>query len=177
MLNTALHLSATGKHWGVRPHRDDMKSNIEISTVDFHGQTMLQRLLLQQFEEHHIQVCPDDLEKAIAAVIDNENLGFFLMAQKDNRIIGIAYVSFNWTLEHCGKSAWLEELYVIPEWRNHGVGRSLLSTVIQRARSCGCAAIDLEVDQSHAQAENLYRRAGFFSLSRSRWVKDLSNKE
>jgi GNAT superfamily N-acetyltransferase len=154
-----------------------MKSNIEISTVDSNALTMLHRLLLRQFEEHHILVCSDDLEKAIAAVIDNENLGFFLMAQKDERIIGVAYVSFNWTLEHCGKSAWLEELYVIPEWRNHGVGRSLLSSVIQQARACGCEAIDLEVDQSHALAENLYRRAGFSALSRTRWVKDLSNKE
>jgi len=154
-----------------------MKSNIEISTVDSNALAMLHRLLLRQFEEHHIRVCSEALEKAIAAVIDKENLGFFLMAQKDNGVIGFAYVSFNWTLEHCGKSAWLEELYVIPEWRNRGVGRSLLSAVIQQARACGCGAIDLEVDQSHAQAENLYRRAGFSPLSRSRWVKDLSNKE
>jgi len=138
---------------------------------------MLHRLLSHQFEEHHISVCPDDLKKAIASVFDNENLGFFLMAQKDNMVIGVAYVSFNWTLEHCGKSAWLEELFVIPEWRNRGVGQNLLSSVIQQARACGCEAIDLEVDHSHSQAENLYRRAGFSPLSRSRWVKNLSIKE
>jgi len=154
-----------------------MESSIEISTVDSSGQRMLHRLLSHQFEEHHISVCPDDLKKAIASVFDNENLGFFLMAQKDNMVIGVAYVSFNWTLEHCGKSAWLEELFVIPEWRNRGVGQNLLSSVIQQARACGCEAIDLEVDHSHSQAENLYRRAGFSPLSRSRWVKNLSIKE
>jgi len=151
-----------------------MKSNIEISTVNSDDLKMLYRLLLRQLEEHHIQVCLDDLKKTMAAAIDNENLGFFLMAQKDKRTIGVAYVSFTWTLEHAGKSAWLEELYVMPEWRNRGVGRRLLSAVIQQARARGCAAIDLEVDQSHAQAENLYRRAGFAPLSRARWVKDLS---
>ncbi len=154
-----------------------MKADIEISTVDSHEQKMLGRLLAGQFEEHHIQVRSDDLEKAIAAVIDDENLGFFLVAKKGHKIIGVAYVSYNWTLEHGGKSAWLEELYVIPEWRNRGVGQSLLSAVIRRARACGCAAIDLEVDQSHAQAENLYRRAGFSPLSRARWVKRLSGKQ
>jgi len=154
-----------------------MESDIEISAVDSNGQTVLHRLLLQQFEEHDIHVCPDDLKKAIAAVFDNENLGFFLVAKKEDKVIGMAYVSFNWTLEHCGRSAWLEELYVIPEYRNRGVGQNLLSSVIQQARACGCVAIDLEVDQSHFQAENLYRRAGFIQLSRSRWVKHLSVKK
>ena len=153
-----------------------MESGIEISTVDSSEKEMILNLLSQQFEEHHIHVCPEDLEKSIASVFDNENLGFFLVAKKDGVIIGMAYLSFNWTLEHCGRSAWLEELYVIPQCRNRGVGQKLLSSVIQKARASSCVAIDLEVDQSHSQAENLYRRAGFNQLSRTRWVKDLSFK-
>jgi GNAT superfamily N-acetyltransferase len=151
-----------------------MESEIDISTVDLSEKKILLDLLSQQFAEHHISVCSNDLEKSIAAVFDNENLGFFLVAKKEDVIIGMAYISFNWTLEHCGRSAWLEELYVVPPYRNHGVGQKLLSSVIQQARASGCVAIDLEVDQSHAQAENLYRRAGFNRLSRTRWVKDLS---
>jgi GNAT superfamily N-acetyltransferase len=153
-----------------------MKPKIEIATIDPEKQSVLCDLLLRQFAEHHIDVCDQELKKAIWAVLYNEDLGFFLMAKEDEDVVGMAYVSFNWTLEHCGKSAWLEELYVIPERRNRGVGRELLSAVIRRAKDRGCTAIDLEVDRSHAQAENLYRRAGFFPLTRTRWVKTLFEK-
>jgi GNAT superfamily N-acetyltransferase len=69
----------------------------------------------------------------------------------------------------------LDELYVLPEYRGGGVGRSLLEQAIIAAREMGCAALDLdlEVDQDHARAERLYARAGFQSLARSRWVKHL----
>jgi ribosomal protein S18 acetylase RimI-like enzyme len=71
------------------------------------------------------------------------------------------------------RSAWLDELYVLPDCRGRGVGRALLEQAVTAAREMGCAAMDLEVDQEHARAERLYARTGFQSLARSRWVKYL----
>ncbi len=85
----------------------------------------------------------------------------------------MAYVSFTWTLEHGGKSAWLEELYIVPAERNRGVGRAMLATVLQQANAADCAAVDLEVDTTHARAGPLYAREGFTPLSRARWVRAL----
>jgi len=84
-----------------------------------------------------------------------------------------ADVAFTWTLEHGGKSAWLDELYVVPEYRGKGIGAALLRAALEAAQRSGCAAVDLEVDEARARAENLYVQAGFRPLGRSRWVKKI----
>ena len=132
-------------------------------------------LLLEQFEEHGIAAGGAPLAEAVAAVLADERLGFFEIARDRNGVVGIAYVSFTWALEHCGKSAWLEELYVVPAARGRGIGRALLETALARAAACGAAAADLEVDRAHARAENLYRRTGFHPLPRARWVRRLGS--
>lgn len=153
-----------------------MNPKIEISPADVESLSALHNLLSRQLDEHHIQVTADDLKKAIAAVLDDEKLGFLLVARRAGEVVGVVYVSLNWSLEHGGRSAWLEELYVIPQWRNQGIGEKLLLKVMQQANDLGCMAIDVEVDMSHARAENLYRRVGFLPLSRTRWVISLTGK-
>jgi GNAT superfamily N-acetyltransferase len=77
------------------------------------------------------------------------------------------------TLQHGGKSAWLDELYVAPEYRGKGIGAALLRAALETAQRSGCAAVDLEVDEAHARAENLHKREGFEPLHRTRWVKKI----
>jgi GNAT superfamily N-acetyltransferase len=127
-----------------------------------------------QFDEHAIDTPPARLRGAIAAVLSNPDLGFFLLAREGGRAIGVAYVSFVWALEHCGRGAWLEELYVFPSERGRGVGEELLHSALAKVRERGVAAVDLEVEHSRQRAENLYRRAGFEPLTRARWVRHLS---
>jgi GNAT superfamily N-acetyltransferase len=76
-------------------------------------------------------------------------------------------------VEHGGRVAWLEELYVVPARRNAGIGQLLLDEVLQTAKGLGCLAVDLEVDVEHARAEHLYERAGFRRLRRMRWTLGL----
>jgi GNAT superfamily N-acetyltransferase len=131
----------------------------------------ISRLLGAQFDEHDIQTSGELLGQAIAAILQNEGLGLFLVARDGGDVIGLAALSFAWTLEHGGKSAWLDELYVVPEHRGRGVGRALLERVIVEARVLGCRAIDLEVEEAHRRVEQLYEREGYRRLARTRWVK------
>jgi ribosomal protein S18 acetylase RimI-like enzyme len=140
-----------------RATEDDLKSTLD--------------LLRDQFAEHQIELSEGDLRKAVLEVLQNDRLGFVLIAREAKRAIGAACISFAWTLEHGGKSAWLDELYVLPAYRRRGVGTALLREVIGVAGEMGCAAIDLEVEHNHRQAERLYQREGFEVLDRRRWVK------
>lgn len=145
---------------------------VDVAGVD--DRDTIKSLILDQFLEHAIEVNEQNLINAIEAVLSTENLGFFLLARQRQEVVGVAYVSFTWTLEHCGKSAWLEELYVTPEHRNLGTGRDLLAAVVDQARRRGCAAVDLEVTRSQNRAEGLYERGGFRRMPRSRWVLAIS---
>lgn len=130
-------------------------------------------LLSRQFDEHDILQHSEQLAEATRHMLEDPRLGFFLLARHDAKPIGFAAVSFAWTLEHGGKSAWLDELYVLPAYRGKGVGGMLLDAVIRRAQDAGCRAIDLEVEAEHRRAEHLYIRKGFSPLNRTRWVKPL----
>jgi GNAT superfamily N-acetyltransferase len=141
-------------------------------------------LLANQFAEHGISLPADRLEAGLAGLIADPNRGFVLLARDGSgsdagaassvacagSAIGLSCTSFTWSLEHGGQSAWLEELYVVPERRGAGVGTRLLSAAREKARAAGARAIDLEVEESHARAERLYVREGFRRHTRVRWV-------
>jgi ribosomal protein S18 acetylase RimI-like enzyme len=132
-------------------------------------------LLSAQFEEHGVAHDGEGLRSAARGVIEHPSRGTFLVA-RDTDPIGLAYLAYIWTLEHGGKTAWLEELYVIPAMRSRGIGSALLREAIARADAEQCRAIDLEVDDEHARAADLYARAGFRRLARSRWYAKLSDR-
>lgn len=150
-----------------------MINGLRIEKADLEDKGTVVTLLLHQFEEHAIETSQERLAWSVGEVLRNENHGFFLLAKVGDQALGVADVAFSWTLEHGGKSAWLDELYVIPEYRGRGIGTALLEGAIAEAQRSGCAAVDLEVDENHRQAENLYQRHGFEQLSRSRWVKKM----
>ncbi|HXH10887.1 MAG TPA: GNAT family N-acetyltransferase [Alphaproteobacteria bacterium] len=130
-------------------------------------------LLLAQFREHDISLSAAALTAAIDGVLEHPEWGSVFVATLEGTPIGVAYLSFTWALEHGGKTAWLEELYVVPKHRGRGVGRAMLTAVCEHAFAQGCAAVDLEVDAAHRRAAHLYAREGFQRLDRTRWVRVL----
>ena len=146
---------------------------LEIKKATLADEAIVLDLLQRQFDEHQIEVEEATLKSAILEELKNEKLGIFLIARKDERSVGFAAIVFTWTLEHGGIVAWLEELYVLPELRNDGIGTQLVDAVIAETTKLGCRAIDLEVEEEHKRAEHLYKRKGFHLLSRRRWAKKL----
>jgi len=134
-------------------------------------------LLMAQLSEHQIGTPADAVRRAVEGIIADHSRGFILVAARGQTAVGVACVSFTWTLEHGGTSAWLDELFVVPEERNGGIGRAMLDAVLDQARAAGCAAVDLEVESSHARAEHLYARAGFTTLPRARRVRPFTPDE
>ena len=137
------------------------------------NQTAVCELLSRQLREHGI----DLEERLVRAGVDGHfadpSRGAVLVAENENGVVGLAILATTWTVEHGGRVAWLEELYVIPELRNAGIGTRLLGQALRTARDMGCLAVDLEVDVDHARAESLYSRAGFRRLPRTRWSLSL----
>jgi GNAT superfamily N-acetyltransferase len=148
-----------------------MSQQVQVDTATVADLHAILELLRFQFDEHDVDLDRNTLEAAIATQLTDETLGFFLVARQTGRVIGVAAVSFAWTLEHGGKSAWLDELFVTEDQRGQGVGTALLRQALHTAWRMGCAAVDLEVDREHRKAERLYVREGFQPLPRSRWVR------
>jgi GNAT superfamily N-acetyltransferase len=130
-------------------------------------------LLAAQLREHDIPIARADLEFAADGILRVPDRGFLLLATDAAGAVGVACVSYSWTVERGGMVAWLDELYVVPARREHGVGNELLGTAIATASAAGCLTMELEVETSHARAEHLYRRHGFTDMPRRRWTRPL----
>ena len=141
-------------------------------------------LLAAQMAEHAIPLEAHRLARAVdgafadlgapaprALILVAERAG--VAAERASEVLGVAYVAFTWTIEHGGKTSWLEELYVRPSERVGGLGTALLRAACDAARAHGAAAVDLEVEADHARVEGLYLREGFQRRTRSRWVRFL----
>ena len=127
-------------------------------------------LLAAQLEEHAIPLAPELLAEAVSGALLDDGRALILVARDAGRPVGLAFLSFQWTLERGGRVLWLEELYVLPELRGRGTGARLLQATLDVARERGCRAVELEIEASHARAANLYARAGFRPLDRAHWT-------
>jgi ribosomal protein S18 acetylase RimI-like enzyme len=74
---------------------------------------------------------------------------------------GFAQLRFRPSVYTGALDAHLEELYVVPERRGHGLGRALLEAAMDHARERGAAHIDLGTSEDDVAARRLYESAGF----------------
>jgi ribosomal protein S18 acetylase RimI-like enzyme len=145
-----------------------------ITLVDAETLDVVIDLLEAQLREHEITTSRDDLRAVAETVIADRRHGFLVVARApDGSPIGVAYASSLLSLEHGGVSGWIEELYVLPQWRGKGIGSRLIAEVIARAKESGWRALDLEVEASHQRAISLYARHQFQPHSRSRFYRIL----
>ena len=127
-----------------------------------------------QLLEHQIETQPEQLRRVIEKMVADERFGFILGAMADSgQLVGVAYGGAYLGLEHGGESGWLEELYVLPAWRQHGLGTRLVNETIRLARARGWRALDLEIDTDHQRVVTLYTRHHFQLLNRSRYCLKL----
>ena len=148
-----------------------MSGPLSIRIATSSDREALVELLAAQFRGHGIKLASGSLERAVEGMLVEASRGRILAADVGGRLAGVAVLSFIWALEHGGQSAWLDELYVIPQMRRRGIGRALLRQAIDEAVRQGCAALDLEVERSQRKAERLYRSEGFRRHQRPRWVR------
>lgn len=128
-------------------------------------------LLSAQLAEHDIATSADALRAVTRTVISDTRHGFILLATAGEQAAGIAYAAAHLSAEHGGTVGWLEELYVAPQWRGHGIGSLLVSEVIVRARELAWRGLELEVVAGHERPVSLYRRHGFQPAARMRFSR------
>jgi ribosomal protein S18 acetylase RimI-like enzyme len=88
--------------------------------------------------------------------------------------VGYIVLTLGFSFEYHGRDAFIDELYVQPEYRRKGIGIRAMRFVEERARELGVNALHLEVDQGNEPAEELYRRTGYEDHARfllTKWLK------
>ncbi len=101
-----------------------------------------------------------ELEVTVAQLLGDRSTEFLLIGDPE---IGFAQVRFRLSVWTGSEDAWLEDVFVEETARGDGHGRKLVEAAISRARSRGCARIQLDANRDNEAAVKLYESLGFES--------------
>jgi diamine N-acetyltransferase len=110
---------------------------------------------------------------ALAALLNDPNLGRVWLILDGEAPVGYVVIAFGYSLEWLGRDAFVDEFYLLPEYRERGWGRKTMAFVEDAARSLNVKALHLEVVRQNATALQVYRKLGFKdreSTFLSKWI-------
>ena len=93
------------------------------------------------------------IPSTLEGVLAREDTVAFL-ADSPVKIIGFAAMSTSYGLE-AGLYCELEDLFVLPEWRGHGVASSLIDAAISWANAQGCHDMEVVLTRESQQDRHL----------------------
>jgi ribosomal protein S18 acetylase RimI-like enzyme len=106
-------------------------------------------------------------------LVDRE-LGQAWLLWLGEKLVGYVILTLGYSFEFRGRDAFIDELYIEPEFRRTGLGRRAMEFVEEKARAMGVNALHLEVDRGNDAALELYRRAGYADQGRylmTKWLR------
>jgi diamine N-acetyltransferase len=104
---------------------------------------------------------------ALARALAEPSLGrLWLILSGGGDIAGYLFLSFYFSLEYGGRTAFIDEIFVRPEHRVAGLGSAALRSALGAAREMGLTAVHLETERSNDRALALYVRLGFVDYDR-----------
>lgn len=83
-----------------------------------------------------------------------------LVAEADGRAVGLALYVFHFSTWTSINGIHLEDLYVDPDWRRHGVAHALVRELVAVARRTGCRRLRWFVLRSNERARRFYESIG-----------------
>ena len=87
-----------------------------------------------------------------------------VLAEEDGAAVGFALLSLRPAIWFDGPVSQLEELYVVPELRDRGIGTSILSLCRRLVRDLGSPEMHINVDEVDTDTRRFYERHGFVNI-------------
>jgi GNAT superfamily N-acetyltransferase len=124
-------------------------------------------LLTQFFQKHGFTARGGDLHTPLRQMIIDPGSAVFLCSA-EGAPLGVVTVTSAIGLEY-GRSAEIEDLYVVPKARGRGIGTLLVERALEWCLSAGCSAVLVTLaarGEGHEMRLDFYERHGFSLTSR-----------
>lgn len=79
----------------------------------------------------------------------------FVVVEIDDEIRAVAMGGYE------GHRGWINYLATHPDYRNQGLGKSMVCFLEEQLRARGCPKINIQIRRSNLQAAGFYRQCGF----------------
>lgn len=117
-------------------------------------------------------VIPDSyIEKTADAVLAGTPFASIYLLEADDQTAGYALLAHTWSQEGGGETVWVDELYLLPQFRGQGLGTAFFTKL--RERFPNTARFRLEIEPDNEKARALYRRMGYKPLNYQQMVLDI----
>lgn len=123
--------------------------------------------LLADFQDEFDSPNPgtDVLGARLGRLLGRDDVVILIAAEGDTPL-GLAILMLRPTSFYDeGRAAMLEELYVVPDRRDQGIGTAILERSIAEARARGVVFYEIGVDESDTDTRRFYERHGFTNLA------------
>ncbi|MEO1614888.1 MAG: GNAT family N-acetyltransferase [Planctomycetota bacterium] len=118
---------------------------------------MLRELAIFEKLEHQLVGTADQLRDAIA---DPAGPDALVAQSPDGNLVGYALFFHNFSTFLCRRGLYLEDIYVRPEFRGLGIGKSMLRRLAEIAIERGCGRMEWAVLDWNQNAIDVYRAIG-----------------
>lgn len=113
------------------------------------------------WETEKVRLKPETIKSGVRAVFDNPHLGRYFVTENNGEVIASLMVTYEWSDWRNSLVWWLQSVYVIPQYRRHGVFRKMYehirSLVIENENVAG---IRLYMIHHNEVAGRVYEQMG-----------------
>ena len=94
-------------------------------------------------------------------------IGSLWLVEQASVCVGYVALSNVFTFEFGGRVGLIDELFILPSFRGHGLGGDVVRELQHRMPSLGLCALHLQTEHANPRAQSLYESLGFKTLPRA----------
>jgi diamine N-acetyltransferase len=99
-------------------------------------------------------------------LLNNPSYGKLWIIRQGDAVAGYTFLGFGFSFEFKGRDAFVDELFILPEFQGQGIGKKAIDFIIEEAKKDGVKALHLEAETHNERALQLYRNKGFVDHKR-----------
>jgi ribosomal protein S18 acetylase RimI-like enzyme len=112
-------------------------------------------------ETEQKELLPDVIGAGVRSLLGNPAAGFYVVAEKDDRVVGALMITKEWSDWRNGTFWWIQSVYVRPEVRRQGTYKLLYRHVQElAAKDPAVCGFRLYVERENARAQATYQALG-----------------
>lgn len=133
--------------------------------------------LKMALETENLKLDSSTLSKGVSAVFDDPAKGKYWIAEVEGKVVGCLLTVPEWSDWRNGTVLWIHSVYVVPEFRGHGVFKKLylhLKKMVEE--STDLRGLRLYVEKTNQRAQKVYEGLGMSGehYHLYEWLKNLS---
>ena len=103
------------------------------------------------------------VRQGVTTALNDDSIAMYWVLEKSNTtVIGSVSIVKEWSDWNSGYYWWIQNMYILPEFRGKGLMQQLIQALKDTAQEEGALELRLYVHKNNAQAISAYQKVGFF---------------